>query len=325
MEKPRNIIVRAPNFLGDHVMALPFYARLRAHYPTSRITLLGPGFSDAYVDPALNFSYRPLLGVDGHRLRSGALAAAFKEDGYDLSVSLVASFSSAFLFWRAGIGHRIGFAETLAMPLLTHPTRWKGRAAGLHKTDLYLSLLSEASVPTAREKTEPRPTTANRRIVIAPGASLPLREWPFFVELIGWLRTRFPEFVITIVGGQNEAVWHKRLERLADSQVEDLIEKTDLSALVGVFSSAALVISNDSGPAHVAASVANVPTLVIFGPGDPQYVAPLTENTQVVRRADLACSPCESAICRAVEKKACLNGLGVDAVIGAIEKMAIFH
>jgi len=328
VESPANILLRGPNFLGDHVMAAPFYRGLRAHYPHARITWLGPAAFSALSPEGTGFELLPY--------RKG-MAAELRARRFDLAIGLPASASSAILFWSAGIPYRVGFAETAAIPFLTHPVRWRGRNSGRHKSDLYNDLLLElvghpretrgghevARITTPVANSLPhRPPEMDPgrrfRIVVAPGASLPLREWPYFLELIAWLRRAYPEKTITVVGTSAEAVWNKRIERLADPGIENLVGKTDLAQLVQVMEQAAFVVANDSGPAHVAASVAAVPTYVIFGPGDPAYVLPSGGNAVAIRRTDLACSPCESAVCRASVKKDCLNGLPLQTVIDAI-------
>ncbi len=303
-------------------MAFPFYRGLAQRYPQSRITLLGPAFIQRLPDgvhftplamnPSVRRSFRGLI----------SLAQALKTDTFDLAVGLPASLSSALLFWLADIPCRVGFAEIAAVPFLTHSIRWKGRAAGRHKSELYLDLVRElgGSGVLAPVSSLSRFGEKNR-LIVAPGASIALREWPYFVELLTWLRNRFPSCQLTVVGAQGESGWHQKIARMGDPGVEDLIERTSLEELIDLFYDARLVISNDSGPAHVAATVVGAPTLVLFGPGDPDYIAPVGKNVFRVRRKDLACSPCESAICRAVEKKACLNGLSLELVKDAIERV----
>lgn len=316
-------MVRAPNFLGDHILALPFYSALRAQYPQSTLTLLGPDFVENFLEPEWRYAYRPLLLPDRKRIPTARLAERLARDRYDLAITLVASFSSAWLLWRAKVPHRMGFAESAALPFLTHAVRWRGRLAGRHKSELYLSLLEEIGSPARLPAPPALLPNAGRTIVIAPGASLPLREWPYFLELILWLRRNYPGLPLSVVGGPGESVWHKRLSRLNDSGVEDLVGRTSLEDLTRIMQGAALVIANDSGPAHLAATVARVPTFVLFGPGDPLYVAPRGTRVTVARRTDLPCSPCESAVCRNLEKKACLNGLSLEQVVQALDLMGL--
>ncbi len=293
-------------------MAFPFYRGLRELYPRARITWLGPAAFSALSPEGTGFEVLPY--------RKG-MASELRARHFDLAIGLPASASSAFLFWSARIPHRVGFAETAAIPFLTYPLRWRGRNSGRHKSDLYNDLLLELGGHAIARSTTPaaNPLPLGRpRIVVAPGASLPLREWPYFLELIVWLRREYPQKKITVVGSHAESVWGRRLARLGDAEVENLVGKTDLVQLVQLMKEAAFVVANDSGPAHVAASVAGAPTFVMFGPGDPAYVLPPGGRATAIRRIDLACSPCESAVCRAPVKKVCLNALPLETVIDAI-------
>jgi heptosyltransferase II len=322
-DTPRRILVRAPNWLGDHIMAGTFYRALRARYPSAHLALLcrenvagvdyGSVFDEVRVHTRAETSLsRKVL----------ATAASLRQEEYDLALSLPASLSSAVLLALAGIPNRVGFAEGAAEGFLTHSVPWLDREGGVHKSQLYLSLLDvfgeRPLVPP------PLPQTNNRRenlIVVAPGAANPLREWPRYTELLLELRRRYWAFRIVVVGSAGEAKWHSILKRLGNPGVVDWVERTTLPELVALCRRAKLVVSNDSGAAHVAATLAGAPTVVIFGPGDPAYIRPLGP-AHVVRREDLACSPCESAQCKgAFGYQACLKELALEPVLAKVSSL----
>lgn len=148
-------------------------------------------------------------------------------------------------------------------------------------------------------------------IVIAPEASISLREWPYFKELILELRKKYSSYKIKIVGNKNAKLWD-----LKEVGVENLVGKTTLNQVKEICQKAALVIGNDSGLVHIAATLADAPTLVIFGPGNPNYIKPLGSCVEEIRLSNLLCSPCESRVCKKVYGyKVCLNQLAVQEVI----------
>jgi heptosyltransferase-2 len=148
-------------------------------------------------------------------------------------------------------------------------------------------------------------------IVIAPEASISLREWPYFKELIKELRKKYPEYQIKIVGNKNNALWD-----FNDVGVENLVGKTTLNDVKEICRKSSLVIGNDSGLVHIAATLADAPTIVLFGPGNPHYIKPLGSCVEVVRVTNLLCSPCESRVCKKTYGyKVCLNNLSVEEVI----------
>lgn len=325
---PSRLLVRAPNFIGDHVMARPFYEALRAAYPDARLTCLAPE-PVLGVDTSAWFDETLVLGPGDRAFPGGAYRAGKTLRGrFDLGVTLPASISSALLLYAAGIPARVGFAEAGAELFLTASLRWPGRAGRRHKSELYLELLGFL---TAREAPLPAPPRARRGvtveplIVVAPGASLPLREWPYFLELLVALRTRYPGYSICVVGSGGEEKWHSFLRRLADPGVTDLVGRTSIDELVRLCARAAVVVANDSGAAHLAATMAGAPTVVLFGPGDPAYVAPRGPRVAVARVRDLPCSPCEKPYCRSpYGYQRCLRALAPEAVLEQVADILLF-
>jgi ADP-heptose:LPS heptosyltransferase len=306
------ILVRGPNWLGDAIFARPFHKGLREHYRDAELVLLShPRALGAGEE---EFFDRVLTLTPGKPI----------SEKFDLAVTLPASLSSAFLLWRMGIPHRVGFAELAARPFLTTSLPWRGRKSGLHKSELYLELLElltgkktklMASVPT-------NASSRGRTIVVGPGASLPLREWPYFVELCEAIPAKFPGYSLKIVGAPADVKWKSLFARSPHAKGwEDHIGNTTLGGLKEICSTASLVIANDTGLAHVAATLCGTPTLVLFGPGDPHYVMPRGEKVEAIR-AEIPCSPCESATCRApFGYQRCLREVPVTDVLARISRI----
>lgn len=296
---------------------MPFYRGLRAAYPAAKITLLCVPPLPQFEFPELFDEIVALSPQERKSLRGLWRAGRrLRERNFDLGITLPASWSSAFFLWAAGCRRRIGFAEGGASLLLTTALPWLGVRSGKHKAELYLELLRWM---TAREAPSDPPAVEiaarEKTIVVAPGASIPLREWPGYFELLSALRLDHPDYRICVVGSDREAGWHERLRGIGDANIEDLVGKTTLPELLTLCARATLVVANDSGVAHLAASLARTPLVVLFGPGDPRYVRPRGEYVEVVRDSQLPCSPCESATCRApFGYQRCLKNISVDSV-----------
>jgi ADP-heptose:LPS heptosyltransferase len=227
----------------------------------------------------------------------------------------------AFFLWLSGAPTRIGYADPVAAFFLTHPIAWKGRHSGQHKAQLYRALLAEVGAPTP-QRPFPLREPAPGSIILAPGASIALREWPGFVELAQQLRKLYPQSVIRVVGTHAQRAWEARFAALNDPAVESFIGLTTLSELLELCREAQLVVANDSGVAHLAATLAGAPTVVIFGPGDPAYVAPQGPHVRIARAEGVACSPCESARCHArLGYQLCLRQLRVEEVLRQISSL----
>ncbi|MBI4404203.1 MAG: glycosyltransferase family 9 protein [Deltaproteobacteria bacterium] len=317
------ILIRGPNWIGDHVMARPFYRGLRQLYPKNHLALLCP----------LELSELPLESFDEvipiaparrpfPKILSYAKVLLAKK--FDLAITLPASLSSACLLFAARIPSRIGYFQGPARLFLTEGLEWKGPKSLRHKSSLYMELLvwmaAGNPIGLSTDWTGSARTSRAKIIVVAPGAALPLREWPYFPELVKQMSERYPDYRIITVGSPREEKWSSRFRR-CQLKVEDRIGKTTLTQLVDLCAQASLVIANDSGVAHLAASVAGVPTVVLFGPGDPRYVTPLGDRVCVVR-TELPCSPCESPRCRApYGYQRCLKDLSVGKVLEAVNEL----
>lgn len=322
------VLVRSPNWIGDQVMARPFYEGLRAAYPSAELTLLCAENVSGLDYPEC-FDAKLVLKSEDRRspLALARFARRLRGEGFDLGISLPASVSSAFLLFAAGIPQRVGFAEDGAALFLNAARAWPGRLAGVHKARLYLDLLEWMTARRIADFPPPAPvppSETERLIVLAPGASIPLRVWPYFRELLPALREKFPQFRLALVGGKTEREWHETLRAMPQHGVEDWVEKTDLAALTALCARARLVIANDSGVAHLAATLARAPTLVLYGPGDPNYIRPLGPRVQGLRVADLPCSPCERPRCRApFGYQQCLRALPLEWVLGAVARLTL--
>jgi heptosyltransferase-2 len=309
------IAVRGPNWIGDQVMAFPFYRALRERFPRARLTLVAPESVAGLPVPG-GFEETVVIARRGRHSpwQIAALARRLAAFRFDASYSLAASFSAALPFFAARIPRRIGFCERSARWLFTEPIAWPGRSAGRHKSDLYRSLAG----PLPPSPAEPASALAEARenlIVLAPAASIRLREWPYFSELLGRLSGLDPRPRIAVVGSPADRRWETVLGLAQRPEVENWIGRTSLEGLTSLCRRARLVIANDSGVAHVAATLAGAPTIVLFGPGDPRYVGPHGPRVETVRAASVACSPCESARCAApYGYQTCLRALGVDQV-----------
>lgn len=294
-------------------MVYPFYLGLREAYPDAHITwLISTGVAGI---PFANL-YDELWAVDKSKLKSLSLVGEMRRRKFDLAITLPASVRSALLFYLSGIPKRMGYAEPTGVIFLTQAIPWRGVMAHEHKSRLYFGLLrylignDEATYYLPPISLKPK---KEKRIVIAPGASIALREWPYFSELIEKLG-ELAGYEIVVVGTH----WNQTPPLPA----KNLIGKTTLPELISLCETAQLVIANDSGVAHVAATLASAPVLVLFGPGNPDYVRPLGSSVTLVRDAALPCSPCEKPYCRSpYGHQRCLKNLDVSFIMTRVSEL----
>jgi len=327
MAAPGRTLVVAPSWVGDLVMAEPV---LRALAASGRALTL---FLPPHLEPLASL----LPGVEAtiarrrdDRTDRAALAAA----GCAEAVVLPNSFRSAKLVRDAGIARRWGYRGQLRGALLAPAVaRPRGRRPQIED---YRELLSAMGVEPpaswvprielppeqvergrerlARARVEPR---SGPVVGLFPGAEFgPSKRWPWrrFADLARTLRERVAGAQPVIVAGPKE-LWLAVRVHEEGGRVDPVVgPELDLAALAGVLSHFDLLVTNDSGPMHLAAAL-GVPTVALFGPTDPRRTAPAGEGHRVLDRG-LWCSPCFRRRCPLLHH-GCLRGIGVGEVAAA--------
>ncbi len=278
-------------------MALPFYQKLREVYSSSHLTLVGP----------MKFpEFDSCFSLD-----------EFHTSFFHLGISLPASFRAALWLFQSGARQRVGYAEVAARIFYDDSLAWPGRSSGKHKSEIYLDLLRWMSGFSMKLPTiEANRTRAEKLILLAPGASIPLREWPYFPELAVELEARYPDHALVLLGTDEEKKWLSLFSRHGVKRIEDRLGKTSLEEVTSLSRRAAAVVTNDSGIAHLSSTLGGAPTIVLFGPGDPHYIQPLGPKVFPVWAEGVPCRPCESATCRApYGYQRCLKEISVRQVL----------
>jgi heptosyltransferase-2 len=292
-------VVRAPNHLGDLVMSLP---ALEAAGPVDVLVA-------APIAPLLTMARLQGRVIPFHRGAASFVATAteLRRRRYARGILLTPSFSSAALFAAASIPQRRG-TDTDHRSLLLTDVVPSYHFAKLHRSAIYWSLLSTQTVPAtlqpqlivpdearARWKTLGLPggVGAGPLIGIFPGGHAPSRRWApaRFADLAARLAKRGARVVI--FGGPAERAL---TAQVAGHHAIDLGGQTDLPLLAAGLQACTLVITNDSGPLHVAAAV-GTPTISFWGAGDPTVTGPLGPNQRLIRHAELPCVPCARNVC----------------------------
>ena len=155
-------------------------------------------------------------------------------------------------------------------------------------------------------------------VVISPGSNWPSRRWSEegFVNVIGYLQER--AWHIVLLGSKTDRKICDEIERKVKTPLLNLAGKITVMEAAGVVKCARIVLTNDTGMAHIAAAV-GTPEVVIFGPGDVARYHPwTTANNIIVLHDTPSCAPCLRVSCRSME---CMRRITPDTVISAIEKM----
>lgn len=328
MIAPRTLVVM-PNWVGDCVMAEPV---LRTLADSGReLTLL----AKRPLHPLLAL-LPGVVATIARETDDRATVASLAAAGCDEAFVLPNSFRAAKLVRDAGISRRFGYRSDFRGPFLAPAV---ARPRG-HRPQIedYRELLAAAGVaapvdwtprlelsPALRESGRLRLDRARiahdaRPLVgLFPGAEWGAsKRWPWrrFAELATELRRRLPESRQLVVAGPKE-VWLAVRVFEESGKIHPVIgPDLDLGALAGVLSHLDLLVTNDSGPMHLAAAL-GVPCVALFGPTDPRRTAPAGDGHVVLSR-DLWCSPCFRRRCPLLHH-GCLRGISVAQVADAAE------
>jgi ADP-heptose:LPS heptosyltransferase len=165
----------------------------------------------------------------------------------------------------------------------------------------------------------------HRLVLINPNASefLPLRRWmpDRFAQLIRRILNAYDDVVVLITGAAEEREEAERLARAYGPRCVSFAGHSALAELPALYALAALMVTNDSGPAHFSAA-AGLPTIVLFGPETPKLYQPLGNCRAIY--AGLACSPCVSAYNHrksACTDNVCMQAIAVDEVYAAVAEV----
>jgi len=229
---------------------------------------------------------------------------AVRSRRFERGILLTPSFSSALLF-RSGRVRWIRGSATDGRTLLLNEAVPRADIDAGHRV-IACWLLVTGAVPSARPVPVLRvPESQVRRwhelwppgdgpaVGFFPGGNASARRWPpeRFAEVVAALAS---DGVRTVVfGGPAERDLARSVAR---GDAFDAGGRTDLPLLAAALASCDILVTNDSGPMHLAAAV-GTPTLSLFGAGNPASTGPTGPRQRVIRRADLTCVPCVKNVC----------------------------
>jgi heptosyltransferase-2 len=330
------LVILAPNWLGDAVMALPAIADVRRASPGVPITVAArPAVAPLFqlvpeVDETIVLP-RAASIVNMASWRS--LGAEIAGRRFDTALLFPNSLHSALVAFRAGVPERWGYRAGWRGGLLTRAVR---RRSGHHQVEYYQRLVQAlgfpngATLPRVSVPLEARDAAARLLagsgwdgraplVALAPGAAYGgAKRWPpaYFAELADALAIDGVRSVM--IGGAGDVAAGREilgaLER--PGAMIDLMNRTDLPTLAGVLACTRGLVTNDSGAMHLAAA-AGVSVTAVFGPTDERATRPLGD-AHVVLVHPVFCRPCMLRECPIDHR--CMRGIRVAAVVDAARR-----
>jgi len=332
----RRVVVRGTNWVGDAVMTVPALRALRRVLPEAKITLvIRPGvrglFADAdFVDELLVYDRRNIFSVFGQ-------VRDWKKANFDLALLFQNAFEAALIPFLAGVPLRLGYASESRQALLTHPLALPDWRSSRHEVFYYLYLVTAleqllyntSSICEADPDTSLELSTARRQeaaqllqahglntersiVAICPGSiNSRAKRWPAesFAKLADKLLNERRQVVF--VGSKAEEDVSREVTSKMRQKPVVLTGKTTIDQVTSILGLVDLLVTNDTGPAHIAAALGR-PTLVIFGPTNPLTTRPFSGQAEILRHPP-DCAPCMLRDCPIDHR--CMTAISVEEVL----------
>lgn len=320
-------------YLGDLIFATPFIRNLRKNLPDKRIDMLvNSNFYDLikdnpYLDKVYAYNKKWRLG------ESISFARKLSQNNYDLGLNIHGNWRTAILLKLINPVYSIGYGGKGRGIFLDREIK---RPEGMHMTEAYLAFLEEIGLkrltdnipqlmvsPEASQGIQDflkgeEVASGDRLVALNTGGTWPTKRWPLvrFAELADRLVNKYgirPVFT----GGKSDL---DRVNQIISLMVSDPIiaaGQTSLEELAALMEYCELVISNDSGPVHVADAVGTA-TITIFGPSDELKYRPSRKGSRIIT-AGLDCRPCGEHECP-LHHHRCMTDIKVSDIIEIIDE-----
>ncbi|MDP2963594.1 MAG: lipopolysaccharide heptosyltransferase II [Sulfurimicrobium sp.] len=311
---PYKILIVAPSWVGDMVMAQPLFMRLHQLHPGLHLDVLAPAWTLPLLARMAEV-HEAIANPFGHgEFKLSAryqLGKTLRQKQYDQAIVLPNSLKSALVPFFAGIPRRTGYLGEMRWGLLND-------ARKLDKDEL--PLMVERFVALAERPGSPLPAPIPQpklaideqqrlatliRLGLKPEPSIaalcvgaeygPAKRWPaaHFAELGKLLRQE--GYQVWLVGSAKDAEAGAEAAHLSAGACLDLCGKTSLNEAVDLLASASVIVSNDSGLMHVAAALGK-PLVALYGSSSPGFTPPLSHKARILS-LNLPCSPCFKREC----------------------------
>ncbi len=330
------ILVVAPNWIGDALLAQPLFARLHEKHPDAALDALAPGWTAPVLRRMPELEAITEAPLEHGRLQLGLrwrLARLLRERDYDQAIVLPNTFKSALAPFFARIPRRVGFLGESRHGLLNVVHRLDEEALPL-MAERYAQLAELPGEPPRRPLLPARLEVdeANLAIAIArlglersrpvvalcPGAEYgPAKRWParHFAALARTLAER--ERNVWLIGSAADRPLGDQIAQASRGAATNLCGRTDLPTAIDLLSVAEAVVTNDSGLLHVASALGR-PLVALYGSSSPDHTPPLSSARLV--SLGIECSPCFARECPLGHFR-CLNDLAPDRVLAELAEI----
>lgn len=331
----KRILVVNVNWLGDVIFSTPVFKNLKKHFPGAFVACLGvPRVREIlsgcpYIDEIIDFDEKGRHWTPWGKVQ---LIRQLRQRSFDVAFLLHGSWTRAMLVALAGIPQRVGYPTNNRANFLTLPVTPPVQT--LHRADHYLRVIESCGVAVTDRDCEltvdsgartdvaamllHQGVTANDPIVVInAGGNWDLKRWPK-ENFAGLTRRLMSEEKMKVVlsGSPKDVGLVREIVHLSGVAPVVLTGQMNLRQLAALLQRASVVISNDSGPLHIASS-AGTRVVALFGPTRPEVTGPRARSKSVVLQNDVGCNkaPCYFLQC---PENVCMRSLSVADVVAAV-------
>ena len=344
LNSPKKILIIAPSWVGDMVMAQALFKILKQEHSGVLIDVL----ASSYLHPLLQrmthvnhcielpFSHGALNLLDRYRL-----GRSLRKEHYDWAIILPNSFKSALIPFWAKIPRRTGWRGEMRYGVVNDlRILHKSQFPQMLERFLALGLNAKQNLPIKNIK-RPLPalqtskrhcqntlrtlnlteltTNAKPILALCPGAEYgPAKRWSMehFATVAKVKNTE--GWCVLLLGGHKDKTIAEAIQKATGDVCINLAGKTGLDEVVDLLALATAIITNDSGLMHIAAAL-NKSMIALYGSSSPKFTPPLSENATILS-LHLPCSPCFQRTCPFGHTR-CLQDLKVDVVLETLHKI----
>src|SRR5208283_788566 len=327
---PRKLLIIKPSSLGDVVHSMPFLNVMRESFPAAEIHWVIArgleGFLDSHpmvqklwVINKDHWKKIKKIPVNVSEIRT--LIGALKSECYDIVIDLQGLLRSGLLTAATKAPLRLGFSEAREGSRIFYTHKINGDR-DMHAVDRYLKIAAAmgcdtgtVAFPMPLVKESPAIRQLKQETgdyaVLAPGARWKTKLWP--AERFGQLCSLFSIKSI-IIGGRADAALAEDVLLHAEGKAVSMAGKTDIKEMISLIREARFMVTNDSGPMHIAAAY-GVPVAALFGPTSPVRTGPYGSGHVIIKTAN-DCAPCYKRNCRNIR---CMSSISVEEVYERIK------
>jgi len=323
-DKHKKILIIKPSSMGDIVHGLAVLDALHRCYPKAELHwLVAKGFEGLLEGhPMLKKlwvihkdKWKKISRIQTTVAELRTLFRNLRKERFDLVIDLQGLFRSGLIAKATGAPTRIGFKEAREGSASFYTLKVEG-GEDIHAVDRYLKIpaflgceVDQVRFPFPPSSLSPASLAfpvPNEYAVMVPGARKPVNRWS--AKRFGELASRLPLRTL-VLGSRGDRMIAEDVVRASKGKAESIAGKTDLEGLVQIIKGARFMVSNDTGPMHIAAAF-GIPVFALFGPANPLRTGPYGKGHTIIRK-HIACSPCYRRTC---SDPRCLDMIAVEEV-----------